>query len=61
MLRENKPILRVDSSSSENQLRRCKEILDKFLDLDLEFDDLAGFLKEQVLPSPSPRSHTSKS
>ncbi|XP_071511736.1 mutS protein homolog 5-like, partial [Diadema antillarum] len=57
LLQENKPILRVDSSSSESQFRRCQEIVTKFLDLDLDSDDLEGFLREQVLEplsSPAP-------
>ncbi|XP_030852614.1 mutS protein homolog 5-like [Strongylocentrotus purpuratus] len=59
LLRENQPILRVDSSSSETQFDRYKEILAKFLDLDLDFDDLTGFLREQVLSSPSSASNKS--
>nr|XP_054764857.1 mutS protein homolog 5-like [Lytechinus pictus] len=59
LLRENQPILRVDSTNSETQYKRYKDILTKFLELDLDFDDLPGFLRDEVLQSPSSTSNKS--
>ncbi|XP_074643458.1 mutS protein homolog 5-like [Tubulanus polymorphus] len=51
MLRENKPINRVANETYENQYKRCSTIVEKFLELDLEKDDIHKFLREVVLPT----------
>lgn len=51
LIRQNKPIEKVDTKGSDTQLKRCFLIVDKFLELDLDNDDLSAFLTNFVLPT----------
>ncbi|XP_041844810.1 mutS protein homolog 5 [Melanotaenia boesemani] len=51
--RTGKPIKRIDRASSDEQTKRCKTVVEKFLSLDLEDKDLdlQSFMKDELLPS----------
>nr|XP_057941012.1 mutS protein homolog 5 isoform X1 [Doryrhamphus excisus]XP_057941013.1 mutS protein homolog 5 isoform X1 [Doryrhamphus excisus] len=53
LYRTGRPIKRVDSASSDEQANRCRTVVDRFMSLDLEDEnvDLQSFMKEEVLPS----------
>lgn len=50
LIRQNKPIHRVDTAGTDIQLKRSSAIVNRFLELDLEHDDLQIFLRDFVLP-----------
>ncbi|CAG5115808.1 unnamed protein product, partial [Candidula unifasciata] len=50
LLLQNKPIPRLRDVSADLQYERCEKIVNAFLKLDLDKDDLQGFLKGYVLP-----------
>lgn len=45
LIRNNKPVKRRNSTENKNELKRCSNIVQTFLNLDLEQHDLALFLK----------------
>ncbi|KAM4580390.1 mutS protein homolog 5 [Odontesthes bonariensis] len=51
--RTGKPIKRTDKESSDEQAKRCRSVVEKFLNLDLEDKDLdlQSFMKDELLPS----------
>ncbi|KAL3869764.1 hypothetical protein ACJMK2_042401 [Sinanodonta woodiana] len=49
MIRQNKPVHRIDSESTDAQYKRCLMIVSEFLEVDLETADLQAFLKNTVL------------
>ncbi|XP_023256551.1 mutS protein homolog 5 [Seriola lalandi dorsalis] len=53
LYRTGRPIKRVDKASSDEQANRCRSMVEKFLNLDLEDKDLdlQRFMKEELLPS----------
>ncbi|XP_034030734.1 mutS protein homolog 5 [Thalassophryne amazonica] len=53
LYRTGRPIKRIDKESSDEQADRCRCVVEKFLNLDLENKDvdLQHFMKEQLLPS----------
>ncbi|XP_071325249.1 mutS protein homolog 5 isoform X3 [Trachinotus anak] len=53
LYRTGRPIKRIDKASSDEQVNRCKSVVEKFLNLDLEDKDLDlhRFMKEELLPS----------
>ncbi|XP_041360061.1 mutS protein homolog 5-like [Gigantopelta aegis] len=51
LLQHSKPVHRVDSASADTQYKRCKMIVDRFLQLDIKNDDLISFLQDFVLPT----------
>ncbi|KAK2910253.1 mutS protein homolog 5 [Channa argus] len=53
LYRIGRPIKRVDKASSDEQANRCRSVVEKFLSLDLEDNDLdlQRFMKEELLPS----------
>ncbi|XP_031553158.1 mutS protein homolog 5-like [Actinia tenebrosa] len=51
MVRCNKPLQRKDSVSWETQRKRCSTIVNRFLELNLEEDDLHSFLSDFVIPA----------
>ncbi|VDI65653.1 DNA mismatch repair protein MSH5 [Mytilus galloprovincialis] len=50
LIRQNKPIEKVDTEGTDTQYKRSKMIVDRFLELDLENGDLISFLSNVVLP-----------
>lgn len=50
LIRQNKPIEKVDTEGTDTQYKRSKMIVDRFLELDLDNDDLISFLSNEVLP-----------
>ncbi|KAK7501052.1 hypothetical protein BaRGS_00007537, partial [Batillaria attramentaria] len=50
LLCQGKPVHPVDDRGTETQLRRCEKIVQRFLQLDLDKDDVKGFLQNFVLP-----------
>ncbi|XP_060085682.1 mutS protein homolog 5-like [Ylistrum balloti] len=51
LIKDNKPVHRVDSPGVDVQYKRCEDIVKKFLELDLDTDDLQAFLRDYVLPA----------
>ncbi|XP_064626771.1 mutS protein homolog 5-like [Lineus longissimus] len=51
LMRRGKAVNRVDSASTETQFKRCSAITTRFMELDLEKDDLYSFLNDFVLPT----------
>lgn len=51
LIKENKPVYRVDSPGVDVQFKRCEDIVNRFLELDLDKDDLQVFLHDVVLPA----------
>ncbi|XP_048763209.2 mutS protein homolog 5-like [Ostrea edulis] len=51
LIRQNRPVYAIDKVDSETHFKRSEIIVKKFLDLDLETDDLEGFLQDFVLPT----------
>uniref|UniRef100_A0A7N5ZZ24 MutS protein homolog 5 n=1 Tax=Anabas testudineus TaxID=64144 RepID=A0A7N5ZZ24_ANATE len=53
LYRTGRPIKRIDKASSDEQADRCRSVVEKFLNLDLEDKDLdlQRFMKEELLPS----------
>ncbi|XP_018541696.1 mutS protein homolog 5 [Lates calcarifer] len=53
LYRTGRPIKRIDKASSDEQANRCRCVVEKFLNLDLEDKDLdlQCFMKEELLPS----------
>ncbi|KYO19006.1 mutS protein-like protein 5 [Alligator mississippiensis] len=53
LIRNGKPIRRIEHPSQNNQLERCKSLVEKFLCLDLDDPhmDLEEFMHQEVLPS----------
>uniref|UniRef100_A0A8P4K450 MutS protein homolog 5 n=1 Tax=Dicentrarchus labrax TaxID=13489 RepID=A0A8P4K450_DICLA len=53
LYRTGRSIKRIDKASSDEQAKRCRSVVEKFLSLDLEDKDLdlQHFMKEEFLPS----------
>ncbi|XP_035528965.1 mutS protein homolog 5 [Morone saxatilis] len=53
LYRTGRSIKRIDKASSDEQAKRCRSVVEKFLSLDLEDKDLdlQHFMKEELLPS----------
>ncbi|KAE8288785.1 MutS protein-like protein 5 [Larimichthys crocea] len=53
LYRTGRSIKRIDKESSDEQANRCRSVVEKFLSIDLEDQelDLQHFLKEELLPS----------
>ncbi|XP_022621924.1 mutS protein homolog 5 [Seriola dumerili] len=53
LYRTGRPIKRIDKASSDEQANRCRSVVEKFLNLDLEDKDLdlQRFMKDELLPS----------
>ncbi|XP_055359031.1 mutS protein homolog 5 isoform X2 [Betta splendens] len=53
LYRTGRPIKRIDRASSDEQANRCSSVVEKFLSLDLEDQnlDLQLFMKDELLPS----------
>ncbi|KAK2153805.1 hypothetical protein LSH36_285g02033 [Paralvinella palmiformis] len=50
LVKENQPVHRVDTASTATQYKRCEAIVDRFLDFDLDNDDVQSFLQNFVIP-----------
>lgn len=51
LIRQNKPVYAIDTADTETHFKRSELIVKKFLDLDLETDDLESFLRDFVMPT----------
>ncbi|XP_052776091.1 mutS protein homolog 5-like [Mya arenaria] len=51
LIRQCKPVQRVDTVDTDTQYRRCEAIVSKFMTLDLETADVNSFLSQFVLPT----------
>jgi DNA mismatch repair protein MSH5 len=51
LFRRGRPIHRIDTASTETRSKKYAGIVSRFLDLDLEKDDIIGFLNLFVLPT----------
>lgn len=51
LIQENQPIHRVDTASTEQQLKRCHYLVNQFLEVNLETADLLAFLNDVVKSS----------
>ncbi|CAJ1062215.1 LOW QUALITY PROTEIN: mutS protein homolog 5 [Xyrichtys novacula] len=53
LYRTGRPVKRINRATSDAQANRCKSLVEKFLNLDLEDKDLdlQHFMKEELLPS----------
>ncbi|CAE1267086.1 MSH5 [Acanthosepion pharaonis] len=51
LIQENQPIHRVDTASTEQQLKRCHYLVNQFLEVNLEMADLLAFLNDVVKSS----------
>ncbi|XP_046326670.2 mutS protein homolog 5-like [Haliotis rufescens] len=50
LLRECRPVHRLDTGDTTSQLKRCERMVTRFLQLDMMSDDLQSFLKDFILP-----------
>ncbi|XP_067679638.1 mutS protein homolog 5-like [Haliotis asinina] len=50
LLRECRPVHRLDTEDTTSQLKRCERMVTRFLQLDMKTDDLQSFLKDFILP-----------
>ncbi|XP_023118340.2 mutS protein homolog 5 [Amphiprion ocellaris] len=53
LYRTGRPIKRTEKASSDEQAKRCRSVVEKFLSLDLDDKDLdlQAFMKDELLPS----------
>ncbi|XP_053288952.1 mutS protein homolog 5 [Pleuronectes platessa] len=53
LYRTGRPIKRIDKASTDEQANRCRSVVERFLNLNLEDKelDLQGFMKDELLPS----------
>ncbi|XP_052240640.1 mutS protein homolog 5-like [Dreissena polymorpha] len=51
LLRQCKPVQRVDTLDTDTQNKRCEAIVQQFLALDIETADIKAFLSQCVLPT----------
>ncbi|XP_034466474.1 mutS protein homolog 5 isoform X3 [Hippoglossus hippoglossus] len=53
LYRTGRPIKRIDKASTDEQANRCRSVVERFLNLNLEDKelDLQSFMKEELLPS----------
>ncbi|XP_011405401.2 PREDICTED: mutS protein homolog 5 [Amphimedon queenslandica] len=50
-IRCNEPVTQINDANTEAKTKVCIDIVNRFMELDLEKDDVVGFLQDYVLPT----------